>query len=112
MKEFLKDKLGKHEMISALEIRNALPRDGAVASCPRGALPTRRPKNAVLKNDFLKSIRGPDSFPAPPRACIAANASILLEATIFWDASLPTALDECSDASTPVQFNRLRPLGY
>ena len=26
MKDFLKDKLGKHEMISALEIRNALPR--------------------------------------------------------------------------------------
>jgi long-chain acyl-CoA synthetase len=26
MKDFLKDKLGKHEMISALEIRDALPR--------------------------------------------------------------------------------------
>jgi long-chain acyl-CoA synthetase len=26
MKEFLKDKLGKHEMISAMEIRDALPR--------------------------------------------------------------------------------------
>jgi long-chain acyl-CoA synthetase len=26
MKDFLKDKLGKHEMISAMEIRDALPR--------------------------------------------------------------------------------------
>jgi long-chain acyl-CoA synthetase len=26
LKDFLKDKLGKHEMISALEIRDALPR--------------------------------------------------------------------------------------
>jgi len=26
MRDFLKDKLGKHEMISALEIRDALPR--------------------------------------------------------------------------------------
>ena len=26
MKDFLKDKLGKHEMISRLEIREALPR--------------------------------------------------------------------------------------
>jgi long-chain acyl-CoA synthetase len=26
MKDFLKDKLGKHEMISELEIRDALPR--------------------------------------------------------------------------------------
>ena len=26
MKDFLKDKLGKHEMIGALEIRDALPR--------------------------------------------------------------------------------------
>ena len=26
MKDFLKDKLGKHEMISALEFRDALPR--------------------------------------------------------------------------------------
>ena len=26
MKDFLKDRLGKHEMISALEIRDALPR--------------------------------------------------------------------------------------
>jgi long-chain acyl-CoA synthetase len=31
VKDFLKDKLGKHEMISALEIRDALPRTGKLS---------------------------------------------------------------------------------
>jgi long-chain acyl-CoA synthetase len=50
MKDFLKDKLGKHEMISALEIRDTL-RGRSSASSLR-SFTRRKPENALPKNEF------------------------------------------------------------
>ena len=47
MKDFLKDRLGKHETINALEIRDALPR--TAVSCPRRSFTMR---TGFLRNEF------------------------------------------------------------
>jgi long-chain acyl-CoA synthetase len=48
MKDFLKDKLGKHEMISALEIREALPRT-AVGKLSKKELYDEEAKNRAAQ---------------------------------------------------------------
>ena len=49
MKEFLKDRLGKHEMVGALEIRDELPKTPS-ASCRRRSFTTRKRANALLNH--------------------------------------------------------------
>ena len=45
MKDFLKDELGKHEMISALEIRDALPRTAVGKLSKRRSLRQTKPSS-------------------------------------------------------------------